>query len=1082
MHFRAAFLLVLCLFLVGFVYKAEAADKIDRITPELIIDNVNNNALVKVPDTMFGVDKFTVKSGNEVNLYVESNKSLSKICFEFDSTDNIVIVKIKEKAMLWFDKDMKQDVIKTKNSLCFNTPGLKKSQIYYNFIYHGKGTIKYNVTIDNIVLDPYLVGDLITDNALGVYLPFNGNINVTFAMKQSSLSSSNVRKILSSNGLTSTGTGCSNPSYVDDNSDSSVGQLSYACAYGVGYTCYNDYAYPKNSSDTGIVLEMLTGAGRSNITVPDACYNAFTDRVEFRTLQYVHGSQCGFACCYYDTLATYTYCYDSGYNLIDTQSTTDVYEVSSWLTNQSSYSSFIPQNISSILLNGLNQRAAYAFLVTNNSNDVSDNGLNGISSGVLYNLDGAYFDGVNDEINISNNFTYQNWTLIFVTNTSGNAANLNNVFTNGGGYSFGGCEIGLPVDLGLLRINCVNKSACGTADCYESHDYTLATTATGFHNYAITFNNRNVTAYQDGTLLNSWTWRNDTFYGSAVKSYIGRRNYGGSEQWFKGTIKYLMIHNRTLTLPEIQNIYNQGNFSINSLGEANSSIYLNGNEYIIVGNNTIPIGNSSRTVCWFRKAATVGAGGNYHYIMTYGSAGTDNSFGIALYNTQIFNWLYNDDWYIDTTATANIWQHECIVYDGSYKKYYLNGALNDSETENAVNTGNSNLYIGRPFTTNQQYYSGYLDEFTLYGRALSATEIKALARGYNSSINISVLDEVTKSAVLDYSLDIIGDDFADSYTATNGKVWVNGMPDGFYVLRYSSSSYPERTYYVNITQYSNNNLTLYLLSHNDTTNITATVYDNYNNELENVYIQYLRYDITSNTYVLMGVAKTDSSGQAVIPMQMNEEFYKFYLYYPFGTLRLTTSPQYITSENINFQINNEELPGFDFNATMRIVYDLTFNNVTNTFRYDFAQVDGSAIISTLDVYRVSAIEMVLVNSSNATGSAGTILVSVPEINGTTYIAQAKVLYPASPPNATSLVAALSHYFGSKQSFGNLGLFGVILLTMMMVFVSAVSLTLMVVLLPVPLLLGSIIGIVAFPLGICIILEIMALIVAYMLSQ
>lgn len=83
---------------------------------------------------------------------------------------------------------------------------------------------------------------------------------------------------------------------------------------------------------------------------------------------------------------------------------------------------------------------------------------------------------------------------------------------------------------------------------------------------------------------------------------------------------------------------------------------------------------------------------------------------------------------------TNRWYHICITRAGSTTSMYVNGALSGQDINSpTVSSSGSYLQIGNDFTFGQHVSSfhGKLDDFRIYNRALSASEVLSL---YNSSL------------------------------------------------------------------------------------------------------------------------------------------------------------------------------------------------------------------------------------------------------------------------------------------------------------------------------------------------------------
>jgi hypothetical protein len=276
---------------------------------------------------------------------------------------------------------------------------------------------------------------------------------------------------------------------------------------------------------------------------------------------------------------------------------------------------------------------------------------------------------------------------------------------------------------------------------------------------------------------------------------------------------------------------------------------------------------------------------------------------------------------------------------------------------------------------------------------------------------------------------------------------------------------------------------MYFLNKSVSENITATVYDNNNNLVENCFIDVLRYFPGNNSYVTVAQYKTDSQGVAIMDMEKNAEFYKFMLYYPYNTLVYSTSPSYVQNDNINFQINLQELPGLYANYTNNIVSTgITYNNATTEFTYTFANVAGDNTQVKLNVYKKDYLgNDVLINSTSVTSSAATLITSTDNQSQQTYIAKAIIVYNDTTTSTDYIAAAKDINTNQKSVMGTLGLFLVLILTLALCFVAYFSLALAVLVVPIPLLVCAILGFVTFSVPLAIIIEICAVIVAIIIG-
>ncbi|WP_083996772.1 endo-beta-N-acetylglucosaminidase H [Chryseobacterium sp. BLS98] len=77
-----------------------------------------------------------------------------------------------------------------------------------------------------------------------------------------------------------------------------------------------------------------------------------------------------------------------------------------------------------------------------------------------------------------------------------------------------------------------------------------------------------------------------------------------------------------------------------------------------------------------------------------------------------------------SALTTNTWNHVAATYDGSTMKIYINGVLDASVAASGNFTANGILYLARNYD-NSRTLNGFLDEFRVWKRALTSSEILA---------------------------------------------------------------------------------------------------------------------------------------------------------------------------------------------------------------------------------------------------------------------------------------------------------------------------------------------------------------------
>ena len=153
----------------------------------------------------------------------------------------------------------------------------------------------------------------------------------------------------------------------------------------------------------------------------------------------------------------------------------------------------------------------------------------------------------------------------------------------------------------------------------------------------------------------------------------------------------------------------------------------NGTSDYTVTNNTIDvIGSASRTFSVWLYPEVIGI----QNLLGYGLSSDGRLFDIYLNgDSQIGGHFYGAGY--DTVGTGsptyvlNQWQHFVISYDGTIARVYYDGEYYKEKTV-ALNTGSSQLFIGKGAWTSAANFKGRISSVKVYNRALSLSEIESL--------------------------------------------------------------------------------------------------------------------------------------------------------------------------------------------------------------------------------------------------------------------------------------------------------------------------------------------------------------------
>jgi hypothetical protein len=273
-------------------------------------------------------------------------------------------------------------------------------------------------------------------------------------------------------------------------------------------------------------------------------------------------------------------------------------------------------------------------------------------------------------------------------------------------------------------------------------------------------------------------------------------------------------------------------------------------------------------------------------------------------------------------------------------------------------------------------------------------------------------------------------------------------------------------------------MTLYLLKNTSLTEVTATVYDEKGRLVEDAYIYVMKYDITTNSYITMEVVKTNFEGQAILNLVLASEFYKFIIHYPLNTVVKEKSPTYIYTTAINLQITTGEDFASSFYTSLGITYDLVFNNVTNNFRYTYSDSENSISQACLKVYKIQSLVESAYATSCSASQSGTILVNVTNTTDTWYRADAFVTISGSEYFMDSEYAKFPEQTITTEE----GAFWIFVLTVLFMFVGYWSKEVALIITPLPMLFGAILGIFNLSIPLVLSIEIVCVMVAIMISR
>jgi len=204
-------------------------------------------------------------------------------------------------------------------------------------------------------------------------------------------------------------------------------------------------------------------------------------------------------------------------------------------------------------------------------------------------------------------------------------------------------------------------------------------------------------------------------------------------------------------------------------------------------------------------------------------------------------------------------------------------------------------------------------------------------------------------------------------------------------IEFDGIDYSQNYYYLDDATLTNttNNINLYLLNESLATLTVLQVYDESQSALEDVTLQIQLYDVGTDTYYLVGMAKTSFAGEDVVYLNWYDTLYKFILIKD-GEVLKTTTPYKISETPQIFQIITSTV--FTYDKFGDFVYNLYYNNITENFVLTFTKPSGLVDQGCLRVIKRSSINDTEICSVCETSSSATLYCNIGGYGNGTYLA------------------------------------------------------------------------------------------------
>lgn len=357
--------------------------------------------------------------------------------------------------------------------------------------------------------------------------------------------------------------------------------------------------------------------------------------------------------------------------------------------------------------------------------------------------------------------------------------------------------------------------------------------------------------------------------------------------------------------------------------------------------------------------------------------------------------------------------------------------------------------VNSSYTPLAQYIYPTADAFNL---SMSTTTL---------NLNVTFKDEVNKSIInwTTIYLELLSDDYSYNYSTSNGTLILSNIFYSSYVFRFVGDSYSERFWNLDIAEGTNQILNLYLLRNGAT--VSFYVFDQFSSPVEEAVIYIYRYDLSTNSYILIAQKNTDWQGKADIDLEFNTEFYKVSIGYN-DEIKLTTGGFYINQTRYDFQINTYGSifeSYFDLND---VTYQpISFNEATGNFGFYYTDEGTNSIESAcLNVYIANTTGKYAYDSTCLTDQGATILINAVNVSGRTYFAEAILTIDGISHTVST------RYYTYRQTEVSSGLAGVFLWVIATIFffflgIKSGEARVIMILTPLPTLIFAYIGFITF---------------------
>ena len=212
-------------------------------------------------------------------------------------------------------------------------------------------------------------------------------------------------------------------------------------------------------------------------------------------------------------------------------------------------------------------------------------------------------------------------------------------------------------------------------------------------------------------------------------------------------------------------------------------------------------------------------------------------------------------------------------------------------------------------------------------------------------------------------------------------------------MEYTAPTYTTKSYFAdqdilsNVTQ----NISLSLDRIDAATSVTFRVIDQDGNIVPDVFINVLKYDLSTNSSTLTEIIKTDSNGEAIGDIILNTQRYKFILVFN-SLIILESSDVILTGTTYQFRVNLLRDYFSDYNNVLGTSCLLTLDKTSREFSFTYIDTTQKITSGCFDVRYRTAYSDTSVYSNCTQSVAGSFTYNIPTVNSNaTFIATGSVM-------------------------------------------------------------------------------------------